>query len=97
MRTYVILRRSGWETRDELAKTASRSARVGLEEMADRVQWIRSYVLEQEDGRLGTLCIYEATDPDALREHARRAGMPADEIYSVQETVVLRDDPDRAP
>jgi hypothetical protein len=93
MDTYVIRRRSGWATPEELETAASRSARVGAEEMPDRVRWIRSYVVREDDGRLGMVCIYQATGPDAIREHARRAGLPADEITRTVRTVVVRDDP----
>jgi hypothetical protein len=41
----------------------------------------------------GTLCIYEATSPAAIREHALRVGMPADEITPVAATVIVRADP----
>jgi hypothetical protein len=61
--------------------------------MPDKVRWIRSYVVREDDGRLGTVCIYQGTDEAAIREHARRAGMSADEIVLVEDTVVVRDDP----
>ena len=48
--------------------------------MSDDVRWIRSYVVEEGDGTLGTVCIYEATSPEAIRKHAQRADLPADEI-----------------
>jgi len=93
MKTYVIRRRKGWKTAQELEAAASRSARIGNEEMPTEVRWIRSYVVLEETGELGTVCIYQATGPDAIREHARRVGMPADEITPVANTVVVRDDP----
>ena len=61
--------------------------------MSDKVRWIRSYVVQEEDGRLGTVCIYQAVDADAIKEHARRAGLQADEIYPVVDTVIIREDP----
>ncbi len=61
--------------------------------MPDRVRWIRSYVTSHENGRLGTVCIYQATDPESIREHACRVGMPADSITEVADTVVVRADP----
>jgi len=61
--------------------------------MSDRVRWIRSYVVHEPDGRIGTFCIYEARDGDSIREHARRVGMPGDEFYKVPTTVVVRSDP----
>ncbi len=93
MQTYVIRRRNAWKSADELEKVASRSARIGNEEMPDKVRWIRSYVVQEEDGTLGTVCVYQATDPGAIRDHAARVGMPADEITLVGNTVIVRDDP----
>lgn len=93
MRTYVILRRGGWADGEELEVAAGRSSRVGLEEMSDQVKWIRSYVVEEEDGRLGTVCIYQGTDEAAVRDHARRAGLPADEVIPVGDTVIINEDP----
>ena len=57
------------------------------------VRWIRSYVLAESDGELGTVCIYEAESPEAIRAHAHRVGMPADETTPVADTVVVRPDP----
>jgi len=93
MQTYVIRRRNAWKSADELEKAASRSARIGNEEMPDKVRWIRSYVVQEDDGSRGTMCVYQATDPDAIRDHARRVGMPADEITLAVNTVIVRDDP----
>jgi len=93
MKTFVIRRRSNWKDGSELEITAGVSARVGNEEMPDQVRWIRSYVVNEADGRLGTVCIYQAVNEAAIREHARRVGMSADEIVPVQTTVIVRDDP----
>ena len=93
MKTYVITRANGWGSKKELEAAASVSAQVGNEQMPDRVRWIRSYVTRHEGGRLGTVCIYQATNPDAVREHARRVGMPADAITEIADTVVVRPDP----
>ena len=93
MKTYVISRANGWGSPKELETAAGVSSRVGNEEMPDRVRWIRSYVVKEDDGRLGTVCIYQGKDEDAIREHARRSGMTADEIVPVQDTVIIRDDP----
>ena len=92
MNTYTILRRSGWTSRKELEKAAARSSQVGLQEMPDRVRWLRSYVTQEEGGRVGTVCIYQATDPEALREHARRADLPCDEVISVGGLVIVNPD-----
>ncbi|MGD2137999.1 MAG: DUF4242 domain-containing protein [Gammaproteobacteria bacterium] len=93
MQTYVIRRRKAWKDAGELEASAAVSRRVGNEEMADRVRWIRSYVVTEDDGTLGTVCIYQGNDEEDIREHARRAGMPADEITAVADTVVIREDP----
>ena len=91
METYVILRRSGWSSADELAAAAERSSAVG-EQMPDEVRWLRSYVLEEGSG-VGTVCIYQATSPEAVRAHARAAELPVDEIVKVADTVIVRTDP----
>lgn len=93
MKTYAIRRRNAWKSADELEAAASRSTKVGNDQMADQVRWIRSYVVEETDGTLGTVCIYQAISPEAIRDHARRVGMPADEISPVANTVIVRDDP----
>lgn len=93
MDTYVILRRNGWRTGADLEEAAGRSRAVGDEEMSDDIRWIRSYVLGENDGTLGTVCIYQASGEAAIRDHAARAGLPADEIIQVADTVVVRDDP----
>ena len=96
MNTYVILRRTGWRTPDELAEAAARSKQVGDEEMSDDIRWIRSYVLDEGDGPVGTVCIYQASSPEAIREHASRADLPVDEIIPVMDTVIVRADPEPA-
>jgi hypothetical protein len=93
MELYAILRRSGWRSPEDLQEAAARSTRVGNEEMAADVRWIRSYVLEEGGGSVGTVCIYEATGPEAIREHASRADLPVDEIVPIADTVVVREDP----
>jgi thiamine biosynthesis protein ThiC len=93
MQTYVILRRNGWQTAADLGAAAERSRQVGDEEMSDDISWIRSYVLEEADGSVGTVCIYQASSAEAVREHASRAGLPADEVIPVAETVLVRPDP----
>jgi thiamine biosynthesis protein ThiC len=92
--TYVILRRSGWKSGAELEEAAERSRQVGDEEMSDDIRWIRSYVLEEGGGPVGTVCIYQATSPEAIREHADRADLPVDEVIPVVDTVLVRPDPE---
>ena len=92
MKTYVILRRSGWRSPEDLGEAAARSRAVGDDEMSDDIRWIRSYELNEGEG-LGTVCIYQATSPEAIREHASRAMLPVDEIIEVADTVIVRPDP----
>ena len=92
MDTYVVLRRGGWRTPDELEAAAERS-RVAGEAMPDEVRWVRTYVLAEPDGTSGTVCLYEASGPDALRRHAAHADLPVDEIVPVAQTLIVGPDP----
>jgi hypothetical protein len=96
MKTYAILRRSGWRSPGDLQTAAGRSKQVGDEEMSQDIRWIRSYVLAEDGGSVGTVCIYQASSPEAIREHASRAELPVDEIVEVADTVVVRPDPEPA-
>jgi uncharacterized protein DUF4242 len=90
---YVIRRRNGWQTPQSLQEAAARSKHVGDDLMSDDIRWIRSYVIKEQDGSLGTVCIYQASSPEKIREHAVRAGIPADDVYPVLDTVLVRPDP----
>jgi sporulation protein YlmC with PRC-barrel domain len=90
---YAIVRRRGWKSAGDLQEAAARSTKVGDEEMAQDIRWIRSYVLDEDSGTVGTVCIYEASSPEAIREHARRAELPVDEIIPIADTVIVREDP----
>ena len=93
MQLYAIIRRDGFTDGATLEQAAARSTKVGDEEMSSDIRWIRSYVLTEESGSLGTVCIYEASSPEAIREHARRADLPVTEIVPIADTVVVRSDP----
>ncbi|HEV7585358.1 MAG TPA: DUF4242 domain-containing protein [Solirubrobacteraceae bacterium] len=93
MNTYVVLRRGGWRSPEDLQAAAERSTNVGEGEMSDDIRWIRSYVLEEHGGSVGTICVYQASSPEAIREHASRAELPVDEIIPVMDTVMIRPDP----
>jgi len=92
MDTYVILRRAGWRTAEDLQKATARSTAEG-ERAPDEVRWIRSYVVAEPTGEFGTVCIYEASSPEAIRTHAENARLPLDEIVKVVDTVLVRPDP----
>jgi hypothetical protein len=93
MKLYAIRRTSAWASPDQVQATAARSLHVGDNEMSEDIRWIRSYVVHEADGGLGTICIYEASSPEKIREHALASDMPATEIFEVAETVVVRPDP----
>ena len=93
MNTYAVLRRNGWQTPEDLEAAALRSKQIGDEQILADVSWIRSYALVEEDGSLGIVCIYLATDEEAIRRHAEAADLPVDEIVPVADTVVVRPDP----
>jgi hypothetical protein len=93
MNLYAILRRSGWKSPEKLQEAAERSSKVGNEDMPDDIRWIRSYVLEEGGGSVGTVCIYEASSPEAIRQHASLADLPVDEIIPIADTVIVRPDP----
>jgi Protein of unknown function (DUF4242) len=96
MDLYVILRRSGWRSPEDLGEAAVRSKRVADEEMPDDIKWIRSYVLEEGGGSVGTVCVYQASSPEAIRKHGKLADLPVDEIIAVADTVLVRPDPQPA-
>ncbi len=97
MDTYVIRRREAWKTPGELEAAAERSKAVAEDEFPDTIAWIRSYVVSEPDGKLGTICIYQAADVESVQAHAASVGMPADEVLPVVDTVVVRPDPAPQP
>src|SRR3954453_18504267 len=92
MDLYVILRRNGWASPQDLEAAAARSSAEGDKDDSG-VRWIRSYVLGEDSGELGTVCIYEAESPEAIRAHAQASDLPVDEIIPVADTVIVRPDP----
>src|SRR5262245_50338859 len=92
MQLYGIRRRNGWASGDELKAAAVVSKAEGDKE-GSGVRWIRSYVLQEESGELGTFCVYQGESPEAIRGHAERAGLPCDEVIEVVDTVIVRPDP----
>jgi uncharacterized protein DUF4242 len=96
MDLYVIVRRNGFASGDDLQAAAARSTTEG-DKPDSGVRWIRSYVVPEESGEVGTFCIYEAESPEAIRAHADAADLPVDEIVPVADTVIVRPDPVSAP
>jgi hypothetical protein len=89
---YGIIRRSGWASPQDLETAAGRSSEEG-DKPDSGVRWIRSYVLAEENGEVGTFCVYEADSPEAIRAHAQAADLPVDEVVPIADTVVVRPDP----
>ena len=86
----MILRRRGWPSLDALHTSAKRSLEVST--LMGDVSWVRSYVLNEPDGQVGTVCHYRASGPEVIRDHAQRVGIPVDDIVEVAELVVLQPD-----
>jgi hypothetical protein len=89
---YGIVRRKGWASGEDLETAAGRSTEEG-DKPDSGVRWIRSYVLAEESGEVGTFCVYEADSPEAIRAHAKAADLPVDEIVTIADTVIVRPDP----
>jgi hypothetical protein len=81
MPKYVIEREvagAGALSEEELREISLRSI-AALDELGSRIQWIQSYVTDHK-----VYCVYLAPDEELIREHARRAGLPADRIAAVR-------------
>jgi uncharacterized protein DUF4242 len=90
--TYLILRRGAWRNMDEAEEARARAA-AEAEHLSELVEWRRTYTFAECDGAIGSVCVYEAVSPEALRHHAATAVLPVDEIVKVVDTVVVRPDP----
>jgi hypothetical protein len=95
MQTYLVVSRSAWPSQREQRDAEARST-AEAERMADDIASIRSYTLEERDRTLGSVCIVEASSPEAVRRHAAAADLPIDEIVKVADTLVLSTDPVQA-
>jgi uncharacterized protein DUF4242 len=94
MQLYAVLRRAGWRSEPEARRATERALTEAAERLPDSVRWIRSYILAEREGALGSVCIFEATGPEAIRTHAALAYLPVTEILSVAETLTIRPDPE---
>ena len=96
MNLYAIRREKAWQSPAELEETAARSKQVADDEFPNDIRWMRSYVIKEDGGTLGTICIYEASNIEAVKEHAKRVDMPADEVLEIADTVIIRPDSQKA-
>jgi len=70
---------------DEVRAIARRSAAV-LTELGPQIQWVQSYVTENK-----IYCVYLAPDEATIREHAQRAGVPANRVAAVRRLITIYD------
>lgn len=92
MQTFVVVRRGAWKTQADV-RAAHRRAASELERFEEVVRWLRSYEIEEIDGAIGSICLYEAATPEAIRHHSAAASLPVDEILKAADVVVVRPDP----
>lgn len=92
MDLYAIHRRSLC-TRDQLEEVDRRS-QSELDRRTDEVRKVRSYVIDEGDDRVGTICLYLATGTEAIRTHAAAADLPVDDIQRIDLIDVQRPDPE---
>ena|ERR1700761_8426885 len=89
MEFYAITRRRAWSDASELEAATGRARQVCDDQMSSRTRWIRSYVVEEDDGTLGTICLYAAVSPEAIRRHARLARLPLEQIIRLADEVIV--------
>ena len=92
METYVVVRRNAWRTHPDASEAVAR-ATLEAARLSEIVTWAQSYVVEETDGTVGSICVYEAVSPGAVRHHSDAAELPIDEIVKVADTIVVRPDP----
>jgi hypothetical protein len=67
---------------DSALREMSLQSLQALRELGPQIQWLHSYVTEDK-----IYCVYLAPDESTIREHARRAGIPANRISAVRRLV----------
>ena len=92
---YLVRRRAAWTDALELERALEGARRVAEEERPNRVVWLRSYAVREPDGTIGSWCLYQAVDPQALHRHAELTGLPEGAITPVIGRIVYRDAGDR--
>jgi hypothetical protein len=84
VKQYVIEREipgAGSLSEIQIREISLRSLQV-LKEIGPQIQWLHSYVTEDK-----VYCVYLAPDENVIREHARRAGIPADRVSAVRRMI----------
>ena len=81
MPKFVIEREiegAGQLTPDQAQAAARRSLEV-LRDLGPQIQWLHSYVTDNK-----VYCISWAPNAEIIREHAQRAGVPANRVSAVR-------------
>jgi hypothetical protein len=84
MPKYIIEREipgAGKLTSEQLQGISQKSCGV-LRNLGPEIQWVQSYVTDDK-----VYCVYIAPQEDVIREHAKRAGIPANRISRVQRVI----------
>ena len=84
MQQFVIEREipgAGSLSEEQIRDVSLRSLQT-LKEMGPQIQWLHSYVTKDK-----VYCVYLAPDENSIREHARRAGIPADRVSAVRRLI----------
>lgn len=82
MPRYLIQRAVGDVTRQELDEVVERATRVREQSFPD-ITWLHTHVARTEAG-LTAYCVYEADDPERIRQHADEIGLPAQAILEIE-------------
>lgn len=64
---------------EQQLKEAAATSNAALAELEGRAQWVQSFVVDDK-----TYCIYLADSEEAVHEHARLSGFPANKITEVR-------------
>lgn len=84
MPKFVIEREipgAGDLTDAQLQEISRKSVSV-LKEMGPEIQWLQSYVTGDK-----VYCVYLAKDEAMVRDHAKRAGLPANRVSAVRRLI----------
>ena len=84
MKRYVIERDLpgvGKMDQGELSGAAATS-NDALAKLSGKAQWVQSFVADDK-----TFCVYLAEDEEAVREHSRISGFPANRITEVRNII----------
>ncbi len=84
MPKYLIEREipgAGKLSPQELTAVAQKSCGI-LSQMGPQIQWVESFVTQDK-----IYCLYIAPNEEAILEHARRGGFPADRISEVKTVI----------